>query len=551
MSKKHQLPSILLSVLIIYSIWFLSPLTKPGFPRLGDGEYFLARLANYHLAFSQGQLPPRWAPNLNFGFGYPILNFHYPLPNIIGTLFIILGFSVVNSFKLVYILAFVAALSGMWQLTRKLFGALPAFISVFVYLSAPYFIIDFYNRGSIGELLVFGILPWCLYFSLNFLATPKNFHQQVLIPLFTLLLLAHNLTSLIGVIFIIFYLSFAFSWKKLQTLTPTFFVSGLLVSFFWLPAIFELPFTSVSSSPQNQIKLDQLIPVLDQIKLVGSGSLQPPGPDIGLSLQLGSAIAFIALISILCLPFQGCKPSNRQYLFLMVFIFASVLIISPIGKPLWAFVSWLGFLQFPWRLYLFTSFSGALLAGWLISQTKFVILFVPILILSLISLASFTPPSDYLPYEDPFLYSYPLTSTSANEFDPPWYHPDQAVAITENHSQSSIISSNPDAKISIIHSNGTSYDYQIDTPTNSLITEKTLYFPGWETTVDDQPLNLDQFRANQAGLINYLVSAGQHHVTTQFTQNTPARLIGNTLTLMGVILYGYLTQIWWRKHKLS
>ena len=47
------------------------------------------------------QFPPRYVPDLSFGFGYPLFSFVYPLPFYIAETFHLIGFSLVNSVKLV------------------------------------------------------------------------------------------------------------------------------------------------------------------------------------------------------------------------------------------------------------------------------------------------------------------------------------------------------------------------------------------------------------------------------------------------------------------
>src|SRR3989344_7580994 len=50
-----------------------------------DGEYHIVRIVEFARMIEAGYWFPRWAPNLNSGYGIPIFEFHYPLPNYIGT----------------------------------------------------------------------------------------------------------------------------------------------------------------------------------------------------------------------------------------------------------------------------------------------------------------------------------------------------------------------------------------------------------------------------------------------------------------------------------
>src|SRR6185503_18993875 len=97
--KSKYFPWILLFAL---SLLPLFQLLKPGLPITHDGIDHVARIANFYQSLSEGSLIPRWAGNLNWGFGHPILMFLYPLPSYIASFFHLLGFSLIDSIKLVF-----------------------------------------------------------------------------------------------------------------------------------------------------------------------------------------------------------------------------------------------------------------------------------------------------------------------------------------------------------------------------------------------------------------------------------------------------------------
>src|SRR3989338_9325736 len=67
-------------LLLIFFLPLLWNLLRPGFYTSHDGEWMVIRLTAFHDALRQGQLPVRWLPRLNHGYGYPVANFLYPLP---------------------------------------------------------------------------------------------------------------------------------------------------------------------------------------------------------------------------------------------------------------------------------------------------------------------------------------------------------------------------------------------------------------------------------------------------------------------------------------
>ena len=70
-------------------------------PHTHDGPVHLARMGAWFKALKAGQVPPRWAADLNYGYGTPILIFIYPWPYFLSTCFLLLGFGLVTSFKIV------------------------------------------------------------------------------------------------------------------------------------------------------------------------------------------------------------------------------------------------------------------------------------------------------------------------------------------------------------------------------------------------------------------------------------------------------------------
>jgi hypothetical protein len=66
--RLNSIPRTLLLLLCIHVI-FLFPLFRSGIHVTHDGENHLARFAAYKKAISDGHIPPRWAGDLNYGYG--------------------------------------------------------------------------------------------------------------------------------------------------------------------------------------------------------------------------------------------------------------------------------------------------------------------------------------------------------------------------------------------------------------------------------------------------------------------------------------------------
>src|SRR3989344_4153706 len=96
-----------LLLLIILTLPATLSLFRPGFFSSHDGGWMVVRLSAFHQALSDGQFPVRWSARLNHGYGYPVLNFLYPLPFYLGELFYLLSHSFFTALKAVFITSFI------------------------------------------------------------------------------------------------------------------------------------------------------------------------------------------------------------------------------------------------------------------------------------------------------------------------------------------------------------------------------------------------------------------------------------------------------------
>ncbi|MDP3941478.1 MAG: hypothetical protein Q8Q49_04185, partial [bacterium] len=169
MIKRH----FYLILLIVISCLPLLSFLNPGLPDTHDGVDHVARIANFYQSFSEGNLLPRWAGNLNWGYGHPVLMFLYPLPSYLASMFHFLGASFVDSTKLVFVFSFLASGVGMFLWLTSFTNRRAAFLGALAYSFGPYRFVDMYVRGAIGEHVAF-IFPPLICLSLLLLATSKK-----------------------------------------------------------------------------------------------------------------------------------------------------------------------------------------------------------------------------------------------------------------------------------------------------------------------------------------------------------------------------------------
>jgi uncharacterized membrane protein len=108
-------------------------LASYGIPPTHDGEYHVIRFEQFSKAFNQGTLYPRWAQDFNNGYGIPLFNYVYPLPNYVATITHLLGFSFINSFKLNMIFATIIGSIFFYLWTKRYWGDWGGVVSAVFY----------------------------------------------------------------------------------------------------------------------------------------------------------------------------------------------------------------------------------------------------------------------------------------------------------------------------------------------------------------------------------------------------------------------------------
>lgn len=217
--EKKILKIILLLILILPAVW---PLLQPGFFVTDDGDWMIIRLSAFHETLKTGQFPVRFLERLNHGLGYPVTNFLYPLPFYLGEAIHLLGFSFVDSVKILFGLSFVLGALFMYLFAGP--------VAALVYTYFPYRLFDVYKRGSLGEAVAFIFIPLIFYLI--------NKKQTVFAALATAALItSHNSIAFIFLPIIFFYS------RSLKTVL----LALLLSAWFWLPAIYDLQFTRAAS----------------------------------------------------------------------------------------------------------------------------------------------------------------------------------------------------------------------------------------------------------------------------------------------------------------
>lgn len=517
-------------IIIIALIPPLASLFPSGYFASHDGSFHLVRLIHFYSALSSGQFPVRIAPELAYGYSYPLFNFFYPFPYYFGSFFHFLGFSFGSSLKLVMATSLISSVIFFYLFIKSHFPRFPSLVATLIFLYAPYRFLSFYVNGALGIIVALGLVPVILYF--------LSQKKYLLFSLFySLLLTSHNVSAMFFTpIFIIYVLA------TTRPLKPFFFsliLSFGLAAYFLLPVFHDLPYTRLGT--QIAVNFRDHFPSLKQLIYSpwGYGYSRSDLLD-GESFQIGFAQIFIFLTSSIfifkkIIKKQKIKPLPIIFLLISLITFFLML---PNSVFLWEKIHILWQIQYPWRLLSLLILTSAYLSAWLLSQIKNRrIQFV--LGLFLIFLAFYNN-RNYLRPHSPqrfpdinYFQDTPLFNGSTDiawetrpvwaNFSPVWF-PQSPVFSPINLNYQVI--KDTSSKLNLI----------FDSPQPAPISLNLYYYPNWQVYLISQDNSLEKIPTSPdtTGRLEFQLPSGKNQVMVRY-ESTPIQKFANCLTLLSYI----------------
>lgn len=525
--------TVTLWMLLILTLLPLIDLLQPGIPLTHDGPDHVARIANFFQSLSEGNWVPRWAANLNWGYGHPILMFLYPLPSYLASIFHAFGFSLIDSTKLVFATAYLASILAMFIWAMAQWGTAAGLIAGLLYGFAPYRFVDMYVRGALGEHVAFVFPPLILYGLLlaawEDSVSPRS---SLIISLSTAgLVLSHNALSLIFfpiIIIYLVYLAYFVVVPRKQFMIVTFGALSLgiaLAAFFWLPAFFEGKYTLRDIVTRGSV-IDRFVSWSEFFMMPWSF-----GGSKELSKEVGWSQWFFALAGVWFLNKTKVRQIRWQLAALLMILLITLYLMTNWSLPIWNNLTILQKFQFPWRFLSLVVFITATI-GAVVTVNLEQRYHTGLLIVTTGLILTTTWPmwraKDYLNKSEDFFRGIYESTTDTGESSPIW-----SVRFMERRPTIPIEVIAGKAQIIQGPRNSTKHDYEIITAEHSRLVENTLYFPGWEVLVDNQPVEIEFQDPNFRGLITFEVDVGKHAVLVNFKE-TKFRRLANLISLFAV-----------------
>ncbi len=552
-------------------------LLQPGLPTTADLVIHLYRTLEYGQSWAPGVIVPRWAPNLAYGYGYPLFVFAPPLPYLLGLALYAVGLSLETAFKVLLMLTMLGYTVGMYLLARDMLNSATAgLVAAAAFTFAPFALREaLLYGGNLPQLMAIGFFPWTLW-AMNAAIRRRTWSWVIWAGLFYAgIMLSHLFqvlifTPVVGLYGLLLGLE---QWRAegtsfknrpgrvLATVRPLAALPlGLLLSaFFWLPALTERVYTRAQAdvylvkSPffvryPHPSELAALIEPLD------GRAANPYVP-----LTLGVVTLALASLGLLAALLRPGRRLARSSLFFALVAAGAVFMALPPSRPIWEIVTILQVAEFPWRMLGLANLGLAFLAGaaLLLAPTRWRPgLAAACLLVQLAAVAPFLYPvipftryerltlAEQIDYER---RSQSIGTTTLGEYLPqtvrqvPTTSPlFEAFRAGENPERLDRTSLPAGATAIRLEQNAVTHRYALDSPTPFTLRLFQFHYPGWQASLGDRAIAVRP--ETETGLLLVDIPAGAHTLTVSFGE-TPIRLISlglTGLTLAGLGLTGLL-----------
>ncbi|RJQ27586.1 hypothetical protein C4577_00960 [Candidatus Parcubacteria bacterium] len=521
---------ILLLVTFIPLAFVFFPFFHDGFfPTMDDVQ--VVRIEEMYKELVSGQFPVRIVSDLGNGAGYMLFQFYSPLVYYIGTLFHLLGFTLVISTKLTFLSGFILAWIGIVLLLREYFDEYSTFFGSVLFFGSSYMGYDVFHRGALAEFYALAILPLLFFLIIKFSKTLSSFYFLASSFAIAALVIIHNLTTLITFPFILITIFLLFRKKLIYGFWAV-FLGITLSAFYWLPVVFENKYIVINqvdfvinTYKNHFLTLSQLV-----------GFEKAPwgfiAPILGVTTFLGAVFAALLLLVGQRLKFIKSNPSAFIIFSLISFIF-TLFMASDISQHVWDPVSpILRYIQFPWRFLTLATFFGVISCTLLLSKISPLPLKLLIGLLLIIPL--FTIQYTYLrPKEYNYISKYTAddpcgTAGWSNEYIPVWAK--ECRPKGDKLKPVNIIDG--ELKIKNLEVKNHARLYTFTTSGEGTILFDKYYFPGWETKINGELVS--SLPSTPHGLIALEIPPGEHTISLVFT-NTSIRTISNIISLLAFV----------------
>ncbi len=562
----------------------------PNLPGGADTALHTLRAVELAWAIQNGHWWPRYAPDLAYGYGYPLFAAYG-----LGAQYVILawhalGLALVPATLAAFALCDAVGALGTFALVRARFGTMAGWLGAAVYAYSPYVLMSL-QRGALPEAIGLALLPW-LWWSLAREVPPGALSWTGLVrhgtpTALTLagILVSHNPSSALaaGTAAVVLGATTALAPGPERRRTALVGVTGLglglgLGAFFWLPVVFDAPYLSLAIAYAN--------PVMDyRNNFLGLGELLslPQPYDVRLiGEQVPRALSWpaLGLTGLAALRWRAYDRIQRTWW--VGAVLGAVLVAGltlAAAAPAWERIPGLRLIQFPARLLGPASLMVALAAAAVLvarrtgddavggvglpaaraPQAQGMALLAALTVVMLNGAAWMTHFLDLSVPAQPTLADVhsrevrtgTVGTTTAGEYYPIWVtERPPADKLIARYADGPLItrfdpaSLPPGARLLDDRPGFLTETVVVDSPTAFTAVFELHVFPGWQARLDGAPVETRPLAPY--GFLGVEVPAGQHTLAV-FFGSTPARDGAGWLSGLTLVLIASAWAVSWRR----
>lgn len=546
---------LLAAVALALPLILVTPLLSGQLPGTNDAELHLHRLISAALNWREGVIWGRWAPQLHFGYGYPIGNFYAPGWHILGGALVALGLPAVGVWLSVQAVGVLLYPVGAYLWGREFGSRAGALVGAALFTYAPLRFFELFSQGNLSQFLAMGLMAWAAWGLTRCARQPSPGRIVTAAGLLAALIVTHHPTAALFVpVAGLMALAGPLLMGRRPWATLAAFGLGLLLSaVYWLPAAAE------AGSVRLQSAADQY-PIADWLASPAELLAPNAAPDPAVlnevrALPIGQPALILVAVGVGALFVPGMKRTRWQTGFVLggAALFMLCLYLDTYhAHRVWEALPVARYILYPWRflgLALLAAIPPAIslwrqprLPGWtaLVAVVAIIAAAHPILRPRLPNGIITEPvtPGTSIRYE---IASGNLGAVATAEYTPRWAEerptaePDPDFYDGWNWNIRPLMNALP-AGVTVAQQDGaqrTGTRFAIQAETAFTFVLHQFYFPGWAATVDGRPVPVGIQQPN--GLLSLEIPAGQHGVEVWYA-GTPIQHAADGLALAGLVI---------------
>lgn len=525
-------------LVLILALPTFSLMVRSGIFTIHDPHLF--RIKEFASCAQDGIFPCRWAADSGKGYGEPLFIFYAQFPYWITQSFHFIGFSLLDSAKIVYSLSLVLSGLTMFLLAERYWGTKGGLISSVLYIYAPYRAVDVWVRGALPEALAYVYYPLLIYFLDLYLEKRQYIHILGLGLTLALLITTHNLSFVMFAPFMggwwLFRCLKLRSFSSIRGLFGAGFIALALSAYYLLPVIAESHLVTLSATVQGYYDFHIHFTTLKELfisRYWGYGASLWARKFLSVSIGQVHWILPVILLPFAVIKFIRHEPLATSYLLLLLLGFGALFLTHGKSSFIWNLVPFMKYIQFPWRFLSVATFFLSLASGLFVKLFPWKLIPLLLLLLILFTNHSFFRPDIWRNIGDKEEYSGALwdegRSSSLSDFWPVFapqtpadFAPLGVTFLSGSGFTENIIRKAQSSEFTV-------YSLASENRINLPI----VYFPGWQVKVNGYPVQIKP--GGSLGLINLKIASGKSHITANFT-DTPVVKAGNIISLMALFL---------------